>query len=207
MSRTGASFGRGKPKFKEQPAVLIVCEDSKSSLTYLRDAKSTLRVLADVEIDHPGKTNPLGIVKHAIGRKKNYDFVYCVIDRDTHEDFDEAMTLARNSDVRMIVSYPCFEYWLLLHFKFSRKAYTAVGKKSPGDQMVRALKDCDGMANYEKGSQVSLFEKLRGNPLQTARRNAERALNAAIEEREFNPSTTLHTLIAEFERLAAPQNI
>jgi hypothetical protein len=207
MGRTVASFGRGKPSFKAQPTVLIVCEDSKSSLKYLRDAKTAMRVLADVEIDHPGKTNPLGIVKHAVGRRSKYDFVYCVIDRDTHEDFDEAMGLARSSNVQMIVSYPCFEYWLLLHFKYSRKAYSPVGKKSPGDQMMRALKDCEGMGDYEKGSETSLFKKLEGGALQTARKHAERALAAAIAEDEFNPSTTLHTLISEFERLAAPQRV
>jgi len=206
MGRSSASYGRGKPTLKPQPTVLVICEDTKSSKNYLNDAKVFYRVNADVEVLHAGKTNPLGIVNYALERQRHYNNVFCVIDRDTHEDFDQAMDLAQSSErLSMIVSYPCFEYWLLLHFKYSRKAYARTGKKSPGDQMLKALKECETMENYEKGGSIGLFDRLSGEPLAIAKKNAARSLAAAVAEKENNPSTTLHELLKAFEELAKPK--
>lgn len=208
MGRSSASYSRGRPTFKAQPTVLVICEDSKSSKRYLNDAKIAYRVNADVEVVHAGKTNPLGIVKYALERRRHYNKIYCVIDRDTHEDFDEAITLAQSSEqLSMVVSYPCFEYWLLLHFKYSRKAYARTGAKSPGDLMVKALQSCELMEKYEKGGNISLFDMLNGERLKTAKANAEKSLKAAVEENEFNPSTTMHQLLIAFEELARPKHL
>ncbi|GAA1024325.1 hypothetical protein Aple_099980 [Acrocarpospora pleiomorpha] len=43
--------------------------------------------------------------------------VWCPFDRDDHEQVDEAFKLAREADVRVAFSHPCFEVWRLLHFK------------------------------------------------------------------------------------------
>jgi hypothetical protein len=206
MSRSSSSFRRSGPRYKPQPTVLVVCEDSKSSLNYLNEAKGALRVIADIEIVHSGKTNPLGVVQYAVEQSSKYNIVYCVVDRDTHADFDRAVELAKkHGKIEMIISYPCFEYWLLLHFKYSRKAYASTGKKSPGEQMERALKECEGMKDYDKGGNVNLYDRLKGEPLKNACKNAERSLIAAVDENEFNPSTTLHILLNEFSRLSKPE--
>ena len=43
-----------------------------------------------------------------------YDEVWCVVDVDQF-DMDNAVVEARRRDVRLAVSHPCFELWLLLH--------------------------------------------------------------------------------------------
>ncbi|MER0242846.1 RloB family protein [Streptomyces sp. HSW2009] len=46
--------------------------------------------------------------------------VWCVVDVEApapHASLDEAIALARRSGVRMALSNPCFELWLLLHIK------------------------------------------------------------------------------------------
>ncbi|WP_426071385.1 RloB family protein [Janthinobacterium sp. DSP2-3-3] len=207
MGRSSNSFGRGASFLRAHASVLIICEDTKSGKQYLNDAAVHFRVAAEVEVAHVGNTDPLGIVTQAIAREKKYNSVYCVIDRDTHENFDKAVLLAKTSKkVKLIVSYPCFEFWLLLHFKYNRKTYCATGKHSPGAQMLRALKECDGMAEYEKGKVVSIFNSLI-EKLPGARGNAERIIKEARADGEMNPSTLLYELLDDFEDLAQPEII
>jgi hypothetical protein len=46
-----------------------------------------------------------------------YDEVWCVHDVDDHPGLDEARVTARDNDIRLAISNPCFELWLLLHFR------------------------------------------------------------------------------------------
>ncbi|TAG34027.1 MAG: RloB domain-containing protein [Polaromonas sp.] len=82
MARSASRFDRKKPSFRQQARVLVICEDTKSSLIYLQDAARYFRSYAQVEIAHCGKNDPLNIVKEAIERRRNCDKVYCAIDRD-----------------------------------------------------------------------------------------------------------------------------
>lgn len=205
MARTAESFKRRAAVFKPQATVLVICEDTKSSNIYLNDAKVFYRAIADIEVTHIGRTDPLGIVEHAISRTKVFDHVFCVIDRDTHENFDEAVRLAAMVEaVTLIVSYPCFEYWLMLHFKYSRMVFRRKGNKSPGDQMEKALKACEGMATYTKGEFPGLFKLLKSR-LEYARTNAIRSLKEANAVNEIDPSTRLHELLEKFESLGSPE--
>lgn len=202
MSRSTASFGRKGARYQPQPTVLVLCEDSKSCLQYLRDATKHFRAYAEVEVSHCGKTDPRGIVQEAINRSKVFDQVYCAIDRDRHETFDEAIDLAKaQPKVRIIVSYPCYEFWLLLHFRKSRKPYVNTVSHSAGDLMERDLRALDEMKEYDKGQSKGLFEKLLPL-LPQARSRAEQILLEALHENEMNPSTTLHQLINRFESLS-----
>jgi hypothetical protein len=47
-----------------------------------------------------------------------YDELWCVVDVDQFSDLEKAAALARKGRIRttLIVSNPCFELWLLLHF-------------------------------------------------------------------------------------------
>ena len=206
VARTVSRFERKKPSFKQQARVLVLCEDTQSSLVYLQDAARYFRSFAVVEIAHCGKTDPLNIVKEAIQRRKNYDSVYCAIDRDCHEGFDAALELAAPHALwlTVVVSYPCYEFWLLLHFRFTQKPYIGVGNKSAGDLLVKDLRGEEGMADYDKGGCQNLFDELKPL-LPVARRNAAQVLKAAIAGDELNPSTRTHELIDLFEQLGTPQ--
>lgn len=206
MARKSDSFERSKPRFKPQPSVLVICEDIKSSKTYLEEAINYFRIDVKVEISHCGRTDPKGIIESAISQLKKYDQVYCVIDRDSHETFEEALMLVKQTDkVKVVASYPCFEFWLLLHFKYTTKCYNASGKLSAGDCLVGDLRTCEGMAKYAKGDTKGLFAYLLGDRLKTARKNSLLILTAAVSDGEMNPSTKMHELIDVFENLTEPQ--
>ena len=207
MGRKASSFARGRAKFKPQPRVLILCEDKKSCRTYLGEGAQHFRCHADVEIAHVGKTDPRSIVVEAKTRLTDYDLVFCVIDRDAHETFEEALAnAALHPVVNVIASYPCYEYWLLLHFRKSRKPYVAVGGRSAADQATSDLRKQVGMATYAKGEADGLFAQLL-HQLPAARVRAAQTLDAAVAEESMNPSTRLHELIELFEALAKPQRL
>jgi len=202
MGRTAKSFERKKKQYVVGAKVLIICEDIKSCKIYLEDAKRHFGVDAIVEVAHMGCTDPLNIVKHAIGRSASFDSIYCVIDRDTHETFDGACKLLRGqkTNIDMVVSYPCFEFWLFLHFQYSRKGYFR-GADSPGAQMLADLQKIPEMGAYAKGQSEDLFAKLLPR-LGAARSNAQKALSDAVDVNELNPSTRMHELFDAFEALA-----
>jgi len=206
MARSAASFNRPKPSLKQVPTVLILCEDSKSCLQYLRDAAAAYRATPKIRVLHAGRTDPLGIVAAAVIEKGKYDEVFCAIDRDTHHGFDEAVAEANKHGVELIVSYPAYEYWLLLHFRYSRAGYVRQGNKSPGDCVVADLRACEGMQNYDKGTSASLFQRLEGR-LGAASDHAVRALADALAVDEMNPSTRIHVLLGRIRNLGAPQPI
>lgn len=149
MARPPASFKRSSPRFRPQPTVLVICEDTKSGKRYLEDATYHFRVNVNVDITHCGKTDPKGIVTEALDRARNFEHVFCAIDRDNHSNFDEALELARaSSKVEVVASYPCFEFWLLLHFRYTRKPYIAVGSDSAAAQLISDLRTCPDMETY-----------------------------------------------------------
>ncbi len=203
-----AQFDRSKPKFKQQPTVLVICEDTKSGKRYLEDASLHFRVKVQVEIMHCGKTDPKGIVAEAINRQGKFDRVFCAIDRDTHKNFDEAQALVKTSKkVELIVSYPCFEFWLLLHFGYCRKPYAAAGKYSPADLLIKELQTHECLQDYDKGKDRNIFELMLKNGFAEARRVAPKVLAEAIASGDMNPSTRLHELLDFFEELSQPQPI
>ncbi len=206
MGRSHDSFRRDKARYKVQARVLIICEDTKSSRNYLQDASQYFRANVHVEIAHSGYTDPRGIVATALKRAGNFEQVVCVIDRDTHLNFDEALQLSRQSaKISVIVSYPCFEYWLMIHFGGSRKPYVRAGDKSAADLLIEDLCEQDGMAGYKKGSVTGLFSTLLGEKFDGARKRSPQILADAIEVGDMNPSTRLHVLIDLMESLGSVQ--
>lgn len=199
----GRSFSRASPRFLPQPSLLILCEDSKSCLTYLQEAAQVIR--AQVSIKHCA-TCPLKIVQEAKRLHKQYDHIYCVIDRDEHEHFKAAQDLAQSLEkVEIIASWPCFEFWLLLHFRYSRKAWERSGKRTAAEQLLSELHKIPEMKEYEKGRTQGLFQYLGQERLARACAHAEKTCAAAKLENAPNPSTELHLLLQKFRALAHPQ--
>jgi hypothetical protein len=209
MARKSASspFERKKPSLKTQARVLVICEDTKSSLQYLKDAAYHFRAYAEVDIVHCGKNDPLGIVEEAVERQRFFDHVYCAIDRDTHENFDEALVLAKlhKKKISIIASYPCYEFWLLLHFQKCQKPYRGIGKNSSGDLLLKDLCKELGMESYAKGKSKNLFDQLIDR-LPKARQRAREVMDD-VPDNGLNLSTQLHELIQRFEKLSKPESI
>ena len=112
-------FVRSGPKYKEQPRVLVVCEDEKSVPTYLKEGLTRFRARAEVET--PKQRDANSVIRYALSKASSFDQVYCVIDGDAIDDLGELNRTLKNAGAKgqkitLTISYPCFEFWLLLHF-------------------------------------------------------------------------------------------
>lgn len=112
---------------------LVVCEGRVTEPGYVRGLVRWLRNAAvEVEIA-PEHGVPRTLVDVAIGRKREaereakrlrddfaaYDEVWCVFDVDAHPHLLDAKQKARAHGLQLAISNPCFELWLLLHFRDS----------------------------------------------------------------------------------------
>ncbi len=115
----------------ELRTLLVFCEGDKTEPDYLNglrrlpEVRRNAAVKIEIDTDHGV---PLTLVKLAAERKKRNDQVgsgavdeyWCVFDVEwprNHPDLDQAVRLARQNDIKLAISNPCFEIWLLLHFK------------------------------------------------------------------------------------------
>lgn len=205
MAKRPNTIFRGKPRYRPQPTILVLCEDLKSGKNYLQDVNRHFRSNFHVEIAHCGHTDPAGIVKEGLKRARKFDRVICAIDRDSHANFDEAVQLAKQSSkLDLCVSHPCFEYWLLLHFQYTRKPYKAAGDQSAADRLIADLSKFPEMSEYHKGKSTGIFAQLLGERFEAARMRGPQALKDAIESGDMNPSTKLFELIKLMEDMAKP---
>ncbi|MEW8333914.1 MAG: RloB family protein [Candidatus Thiodiazotropha sp.] len=218
--RTKESLCRKKVKREPYDVVLIVCEGEKTEPYYFEELRDALGLHRDnIQVTGECGSSPKSVVNEALrlfDLEPDFDAVFCVFDRDMHEDYSAALERisARPLNKRQgkrsvgkarfeaITSVPCFEYWLLLHFHYTTHPYTGSGTKSPCDHVLDELK-VRGIPDYEKGIK-GWHERTREN-LDTANHNAIRALAAAEAAGTDNPTTLVHELVSYLQDLSEQQ--
>ena len=188
--------------------VLVVCEGTKTEPYYLKELLDHYRLnTANVVVLGTG-VDPVSIVdkakkrrQHELQRGDRFDRIYCVFDRNSHENFSQASQIARQSDFRLARSWPCFEFWLLLHFQYTRKPYASGGGKSASQHCVLDLRI--NLPDYSKGS-TGVFLKLLPW-LVKANSRAIRAEKDAQASGEENPSTEFNHLVEYLRSMAEEQ--
>lgn len=128
---------------------------------------------------------------------EKFDKVYCVFDRDEHDLFKKASSLAKQNNMHLARSWPCFEYWILLHYCFSRRPYVRVQDRSPADHCMRELRNY--WKDYAK-AEIEIFGKLNAM-MAFAMKNAKKAEKDARATQNRNPSTEVHKLVTYLEKL------
>lgn len=187
--------------------VLIVCEGEKTEPNYFRALIDNLQLnTANVKIaDNTAGSSPLSVVKFAIKeyrKNREYDNVFCVIDKDQHPSYLEALDIVRRArlgkkhSIHTITSVPCFEFWVLLHFKYTTKNYYT-GHGSICSKVIDDLKQY--IPGYEKGDKGT-FKTLIAN-LETAITNARKISKYCDDIDTDNPSTKIHDLILYLQNL------
>jgi hypothetical protein len=128
--KKGESLKRRAPKLKQRDRFLVYAEGDVTESIYLRGVHQDLgRHGPHLEI---GTTHgePLGLVNAAIKHQAReeqagdgFDQVWCVFDVESptpHASFNEAVALAKRNKINCGITNPCFELWLILHFKMQR---------------------------------------------------------------------------------------
>lgn len=118
---------RRRPVRQTNPRILIVCEGSRTEPGYFNDLRRAERRQVELEIVPAG--SPKAVVECAVEMQREarrqakkdpflgYDQVWCVFDIDEHPLVPDASQQARDNNIHLAISNPCFELWSLLHFQ------------------------------------------------------------------------------------------
>jgi hypothetical protein len=127
-------LSRRRPVVDPRPRILVVCEGEKTEPIYFEGLAREEEVrLLRVEVVPSGGV-PKSVVERAVSMKRDalrearrqrddnlaYDEVWCVFDVDEHPKLPEALDQARANEVQIVLSNPCFELWIVLHFEDQR---------------------------------------------------------------------------------------
>lgn len=163
----GKSLTRGRSRRPELRRVLIYCEGECTEDQYFRGLKTDLRgIPVQIELG-PAHGVPTELVRAAVKHKKRaptsradrsaaYDDVWCVMDVEApvpHPDLASALRTARDHGIKVALSNPCFELWLLLHFQDLHGYRTSVAAQ-------RALEQLD-VCGYRSDRKHVDYESLR----------------------------------------------
>lgn len=135
--------------------LLIICEDEKSSKLYFEAFKKDEKLKrdlssVDIKVVHPSDYSPVGLVTEAKKRKLKaeldrnpFDEIWIVLDKDHHANIGKAFNMAYKNGIKIALSSICFEYWVLLHF----------------EKTFRAFSKCDDIISYIKKNHFSDYLK------------------------------------------------
>jgi hypothetical protein len=211
MSSRGA--GRKKPEARRPPTrtpkerFLVLTEGARTEKDYVVAlAQQTRAALVEVVVprDHG---MPITLVRAAKKRREEaevsaqgerddnlrFDAVWCVFDVDQHPNLKTAIEEARTAGIEVAVSNPCFELWLLLHFRESP------GLRS-GAEVAQLLRGF--VAGYEKRVDFSAFAPGYADAVKRAERMQGAADGAGEPTR--NPTTGVWRLTEAIRKDAPP---
>lgn len=203
--RKARELARQINKRSPYDSVLIICEGEKTEVNYFRNLISIYRLnSANVEVLPCKKGSaPISIVDYAVERSKSQpylDRVYCVFDRDNHNSFDQAIEKLKRLDQQAkrkkpryfsAISIPCFEFWFLLHFKYTTKQYSQTQNCSMCDNLIAELRQ--HLPSYTKNT-PNLFAQLEQH-LPAASRHAAQLRQENDRMDTDNPSTNVDEVV------------
>ncbi|MCW3097831.1 MAG: hypothetical protein JWL77_3449 [Chthonomonadaceae bacterium] len=188
------SQDRSIDKRPQIPSILIICEGERTEPEYFLQFKVTKDVSGLA-------MNTLSLVKEtiAIRRSKggtNFEQVWCVFDLDSFskQNFDDAIRLAQQNNIKTAYSNESFELWYVLHFDYlqaqvDRKQYMTILDSRLGRKYRK--KD---MAMYD------LLLTRQPQAIANAQRLLEVHHQQHLSHSEKKPSTTVHELVQELNK-------
>ena len=206
-ARERAKLDRRTASLAGLPTALIVCEGRRTEPYYLRGLIEHLGVNAANAHIQPGsyETDARSLVRDAQARFRlnpEYDRVFVVLDGDQAHLADarcEGATAMENAAgdqvfVELIVTTPCFEYWLLLHFEHTTRNFRSA-------EVIRELKG--HLTDYKKGD-PNVFAKVRAGLAEAGARavRGDRELAAA---RATSPRTDMPVLLEALRAMSRRQ--
>jgi hypothetical protein len=214
--RQRAQLERKKSRRASYDRILIVSEGSKTEPLYFCEIRSAKR-LSTINVQVYGSalgTQPSQVVEYAKSlfeegdinkgiKKRAFEKVFAVFDRDDHTTYFDALAQAKALDKKMrndlnqvvefraIASIPSFELWLLLHFEDIRHPLHR-------DKVMARLKKY--IPGYEKGSGGSYARtsKYLDKATERAQFLADRS-NAFIDT---EPYTDIYELVEIINKLS-----
>ena len=184
----------------------MFCEGARTEPDYLKALKADPAVNKAVSLEIDGQTHgsaPLTLVEAAAdfrartpADQSEVDQVWCIFDVESpkeHPNLEQAKGLAGRRDVKVAISNPCFELWLLLHFQDQSASLDTRAA-------TRELKRRDGIDG--KGIDGRRYMPLRNQAIDRARDLARRHEGNGTEFPRDNPSSGMYLFLVALEKLA-----
>jgi hypothetical protein len=137
--------------------------------------------------------------RRAAGEEGEIDEVWCVFDVEwprNHPDLKEAVEQARQGGVEVVISNPCFELWLTLHFRDQSSWLDT-------DAARRLRHQLDGCT--DKGLDPQKYMPHIREAAQRATALDERHVQNAASFPQDNPSSGMHRLLDAVGGLAGTE--
>src|SRR5262249_29843778 len=128
--------------------------------------------------------------ERAIDEDAEIDEFWCVFDVEwprNHPGLDDAVKQANSNGIKLAVSNPCFEVWLILHFR-DQAAWL------DNNEARRLRRQLDGSS--DKGLQPEMYMPLTVEAGRRAARLDKRHVQDGTSFPHDNPSSGMHHLIA-----------
>lgn len=163
----------GKIKNKKKVAIFV---DGECELWYLQMMKRNENALnIDLLPKLPRKKKLLELYKEVKNSANDYDLVIWIVDLDKIREEERSKKkggdspkeefikyydeLSQVDNVEIIVSNPCLEYWLLLHFEYTAKPFTNCNEANV--LLKKHIKDYDKSEKFYVKN--DLYKKLKAN--------------------------------------------
>ena len=208
--RSPSRIRRRHPKLEGKPRILILSEGAKTETNYFKGLKTANRLTSVVIRPLHGQPGPLGLWRRAteeLQQDPDWDEVYCVLDHDGRNPAVRRLeaklqALDReypDSHVRMILSDPCFEFWLLLHFQLTDRPFlSAGGGRTACESVIAALRS--HIPEYQKNA-TGVFRHFNAH-VEVAVANAERLMALGSNRTENSPNTDVGNLVNRLLEIA-----
>lgn len=204
-----------KKHIKVDPVFHIFCEGEKTEpyyingyINYYHSDKRNIVVVEDTK-----KNTPVQLVDVAIEHKRKNpteDVYWVVFDREavskySHELHLKARKKAKSNGIEIAISNVCFEFWLLLHLKFTTASYSNYDDLIKKSDLKKLLTSKGLLKEYDKAN-IYTFDTLK-NDISVAIKNAESVYNHAIKSASLgkddpcflNPYTDIHELFIDIK--------
>ncbi len=154
--RKKRALNRDIPHLKDTRIVFIGIEggseESREAKYFDIFNEEDIRLQFKVIPCRENRSSPLHVFRHLKNEMENEplredDEIWLVIDVDRyHEHLPEVARLSVDAGYNLAVSNPCFEYWLLLHFRDPKRKYNSCKdvKKSFSIEMEKDPNNKDG---------------------------------------------------------------
>ena len=191
---------RGKVSRKTKKIILIGAEGKNQTERKYFKAFNQVQSEYKIMAGKGNNTDPVGVVEDLLKSAKQEeldlndgDMLACFIDVDFKNGRDQelraAMKLARQNNVSVFLSNPCFEIWYLLHFRYSTKLYGS------NEEVIKELGSY--ISDYSKSKDVYdvIENKIDQALLNTKRLEGYHLENGTNDRLKKLPSTEAYKLI------------
>lgn len=191
---------RGKVSRKAKKIILIGAEGKNQTERKYFKAFNQVQSEYKIMAGKGNNTDPVGVVEDLLKSAKQEeldlkdgDMLACFIDVDFKKGRDQelraAMKLARQNNISVFLSNPCFEIWYLLHFRYSTKLYGS------NEEVIKELGSY--ISDYSKSKDVYdvIENKIDQALLNTKRLESYHLENGTNDRLKKLPSTEAYKLI------------